>query len=405
MMIGSPGWIGPLPRSCTSAPRGPAPTSGGSPSQPCSRSVCTIVSRTRSQVSGSPPATRPLGGRRRGSRAARGRPRRRPRWRAGRTVIEASWSASLTRRRSSNSSAIGIHRDLALAQVVGQPDREAGRNRHLRRPPPSPAPAGPAPSRRPVRPSLAISRRVPNSSSCPDLGGGRVAADHLGLEHVGHHDPAAVHLEVGEGIADRDAGCDEHVGVAHGIGVNEQGVVMAGNATMGRRSVPACQQQRRPAHRQHRRAGAGRRRGPPVRRRQAAAPDRRPADARARAGRAGTFRHREPAAGAGCPGHRDRRLGAPARGRRVVCERWRDGQAASLQAGLQALPEQVSEALVVLGDGPGLSPDAVRRVAEGSGLRAADYGSGRSHPVVLPRRWWPLLPDAGDTPGRRLPAR
>ena len=88
----------------------------------------------------------------------------------------------------------------------------------------------------------------------------------------------------------------------------------------------------------------------------------------------------------------------------VVCERWRDGQAASLRAGLQALPEQVAEALVVLGDGPSLSPDAVRRVAAGSGLRAADYGSGRSHPVVLPRRWWPLLPDAGDTPGRRLPA-
>ena len=88
----------------------------------------------------------------------------------------------------------------------------------------------------------------------------------------------------------------------------------------------------------------------------------------------------------------------------VVCERWADGQAASLRAGLEALAAPVEEALVVLGDGPGLSPEAVRRLAEGSGLRAADYGRGRSHPVVLPRRWWPLLPEVGDTPGRRLPA-
>src|SRR3569832_360997 len=76
----------------------------------------------------------------------------------------------------------------------------------------------------------------------------------------------------------------------------------------------------------------------------------------------------------------------------VVSRRWADGQAASLRAGLDALPATVDEALGVLGDGPGLSAEAVRRMAAGAGLRAADYGRGRSHPVVLPRRWWPLLP-------------
>ena len=53
--------------------------------------------------------------------------------------------------------------------------------------------------------------------------------------------------------------------------------------------------------------------------------------------------------------------------RAVVCETWRDGQAASLHAGLAALPEDAERALVVLGDGPGLDPRAVRRMADGAG--------------------------------------
>ena len=86
----------------------------------------------------------------------------------------------------------------------------------------------------------------------------------------------------------------------------------------------------------------------------------------------------------------------------VVCDRWRDGQAASLRCGLDALGPEVDEALIVLGDGPGLSVEAIRRVAAGSGPRAADYGGGRSHPVVLPRSTWPSLPTSGETPGRSL---
>jgi CTP:molybdopterin cytidylyltransferase MocA len=86
----------------------------------------------------------------------------------------------------------------------------------------------------------------------------------------------------------------------------------------------------------------------------------------------------------------------------VICQAWRDGQAASLRCALASLPAAVDEALVVLGDGPALSADAVRRVAAGHGARAADYGSGRAHPVVLPRAEWPGLPETGDTPGRSV---
>jgi CTP:molybdopterin cytidylyltransferase MocA len=86
----------------------------------------------------------------------------------------------------------------------------------------------------------------------------------------------------------------------------------------------------------------------------------------------------------------------------VVCDRWRDGQAASLRCALDSIDPAVDEVLVVLGDGPSLSAEAVRRVAAGAGPRAADYGRGRSHPVVLPRGTWPSLPPSGETPGRSI---
>jgi nicotine blue oxidoreductase len=90
----------------------------------------------------------------------------------------------------------------------------------------------------------------------------------------------------------------------------------------------------------------------------------------------------------------------------VVSPRWADGQAASLRTALEALPDAIDEALVVLGDGPRLDPRAIRRTAAaGHGVRAADYGRGRSHPVVLPRACWTALPEVGDTPARYLEAR
>jgi molybdenum cofactor cytidylyltransferase len=93
--------------------------------------------------------------------------------------------------------------------------------------------------------------------------------------------------------------------------------------------------------------------------------------------------------------------------RTVVCENWRDGQAASLHAGLTALPGDADRALVVLGDGPALDPAAVTRMAgaaPGTGVLAADYGAGRSHPVVVPRALWDEIPWHGETPVRRLGA-
>jgi CTP:molybdopterin cytidylyltransferase MocA len=94
--------------------------------------------------------------------------------------------------------------------------------------------------------------------------------------------------------------------------------------------------------------------------------------------------------------------------RPVVCDGWESGQAASLRCGLEALEPAVTAALVVLGDGPGLQSAALARVAEAwdgrpDSVLAADYGDGRSHPVLLPRAVWATLPTTGEAPGRGLP--
>ncbi len=93
----------------------------------------------------------------------------------------------------------------------------------------------------------------------------------------------------------------------------------------------------------------------------------------------------------------------------VVCDRWDAGQAASLHAGLAALPDEAGWALVVLGDGPHLDPLAVDRITAASAsapgtILAADYGGGRSHPVLIPRSRWGDIPDRGERPVRGLPA-
>ncbi len=72
----------------------------------------------------------------------------------------------------------------------------------------------------------------------------------------------------------------------------------------------------------------------------------------------------------------------------VVCDSWREGQSASLRVGLDAL-DDCRAAVVVLGDQPLLSPQAVERL-----LRARDgsceavratYDGVPGHPVVLER--------------------
>jgi CTP:molybdopterin cytidylyltransferase MocA len=84
----------------------------------------------------------------------------------------------------------------------------------------------------------------------------------------------------------------------------------------------------------------------------------------------------------------------------VECDEWARGMGASLRCGLRALPAEDEAAVVVLADGPDLSPAAVDRVVEawrgGAGdVVAASYGGDRGHPVVLSRAAWPLVPDEG----------
>jgi CTP:molybdopterin cytidylyltransferase MocA len=84
----------------------------------------------------------------------------------------------------------------------------------------------------------------------------------------------------------------------------------------------------------------------------------------------------------------------------VHCHDWERGPGASLRCGLQALDEQVEAAVVVLGDGPSLSPEAVDRViaawrACAGPVVAATYAGTRLHPVLLARAVWSRIPDEG----------
>jgi CTP:molybdopterin cytidylyltransferase MocA len=84
----------------------------------------------------------------------------------------------------------------------------------------------------------------------------------------------------------------------------------------------------------------------------------------------------------------------------VECGDWERGPGASLRCGLDALPAETEAAVVVLADGPDLSPGAVDRVIErwrsgGGDVIAASYGGIRGHPVVLDRAAWARVPDEG----------
>lgn len=84
----------------------------------------------------------------------------------------------------------------------------------------------------------------------------------------------------------------------------------------------------------------------------------------------------------------------------VRCDEWDSGPGASLRCGLAALGEDVTRAVVVLADGPGLDPRAIERLlARPEPVLAASYDGTRSHPVVLARRVWGEVPDEG---GRAL---
>jgi CTP:molybdopterin cytidylyltransferase MocA len=90
----------------------------------------------------------------------------------------------------------------------------------------------------------------------------------------------------------------------------------------------------------------------------------------------------------------------------VSCVDWELGPGASLRCGLAALGDDVDAAVVVLADGPNLSPAAVERVLgewrRSGGVVAASYAGSRGHPLVLGRDDWESIPDTGL---RALPVR
>jgi nicotine blue oxidoreductase len=84
----------------------------------------------------------------------------------------------------------------------------------------------------------------------------------------------------------------------------------------------------------------------------------------------------------------------------VRCADWELGGGASLRCGLAALADDVEAAVVILADGPLLSPEAVARViaswcAEGGDVVAASYAGVRGHPLLAARTVWADVPDEG----------
>jgi molybdenum cofactor cytidylyltransferase len=90
----------------------------------------------------------------------------------------------------------------------------------------------------------------------------------------------------------------------------------------------------------------------------------------------------------------------------VVCERWDEGQSASLACGLAHLGD-CEAVIVTLGDQPRMSPEAIRRViaARGSAALAvrATYDGAPGHPVLLEHQLYDRLRDVtGDHGARNL---
>jgi molybdenum cofactor cytidylyltransferase len=89
----------------------------------------------------------------------------------------------------------------------------------------------------------------------------------------------------------------------------------------------------------------------------------------------------------------------------VTCERWQQGQSASFVCGLAEL-EACEAIIVLLGDQPRVSSEAVRRVLGARGdapAVRASYGGLPGHPVVIERELFGRLLDVtGDHGARNL---
>lgn len=82
------------------------------------------------------------------------------------------------------------------------------------------------------------------------------------------------------------------------------------------------------------------------------------------------------------------------------------GQSTSLRAGLRALGDEVSAAVVLLGDQPTVTAAMIDRIAGGLGrspVVRARFGDAPGHPVAIARSEWPeLMRETGDRGGRRM---
>jgi CTP:molybdopterin cytidylyltransferase MocA len=86
----------------------------------------------------------------------------------------------------------------------------------------------------------------------------------------------------------------------------------------------------------------------------------------------------------------------------VICEDWRDGQAASLRAGVAELAD-ASKVIVTLGDEPLISSQVIARFLDASPGTRAVYNGRPGHPVVLgPEQMHAIALLSGDRGARDL---
>ena len=90
--------------------------------------------------------------------------------------------------------------------------------------------------------------------------------------------------------------------------------------------------------------------------------------------------------------------------REVHNDRFAEGQATSLQCGVQAATELGADALIVgLADQPFVTTEGWRAVADSPAeIAVATYDGQRANPVLFRRPIWSLLPSEGDQGARSL---